>query len=52
MKQKPYANDHDERAWGTDPPMGAGLVRIDLHLHRYPSGYDATIPIAAAEVIP
>lgn len=41
MKQKPYANDHDERAWGTDPPMGAGLVRIDLHLHRYPSGYDA-----------
>ena len=21
--------------------MGAGLVRIDLHLHRYPSGYDA-----------
>mgnify|MGYP006892083385 CR=1 FL=1 len=41
MKQKPYANDHDERAWGTDPPMGAGLVRIDLYLHRYPSGHDA-----------
>ena len=31
----------ETEAWGTDPPMGAGLVRIDLYLHRYPSGHDA-----------